>query len=141
MAMTKDWSGPFRIDDLKVHADARGVLYEALRFTTQDIPAGGQVYVYSVAPGERRGDHYHEKKSEWFFCVAGAVRLLMTASDGRLVDEILDADAPKLVHAAPGTSHAVVNEGDAPAVIVAYASKEFDPADPDTVPKSAGEEQ
>lgn len=141
MTMPRDWTAPFRIDDLTVHADPRGVLFEALRFTTQDIPPGGQIYVYSVAPGERRGDHYHEKKSEWFFCVAGMVRLLMTAPDGRLVDETLDAGTPKLVHAAPGTSHAVVNEGDAPAVIVAYASKEFDPADPDTVPKSAGKEQ
>ena len=138
MALTKDWSGAFRVDDLTVHSDARGVLYEALRFSTQNIPPGGQIYIYSVAPGARRGDHYHGKKSEWFLCVTGRVRLLMTAPDGTAVDEILDADMPKLVHAAPGTSHAVVNEEDGVAVIVAYASKEFDPADPDTVSKSAG---
>lgn len=137
MTLTKDWGAPFLVDDLTVHRDARGVLYEALRFGTQDIPPGGQIYVYSVAPGARRGDHYHGKKSEWFFCVAGRVRLQMIAADGATVDEFLDADTPKLVHAAPGTSHAVTNEDDIPAVIVAYASKEFDPADPDTFPKSA----
>lgn len=138
MTLRKKWDAPFQVDDLTVHTDARGMLYEAMRFASQDIPAGGQIYVYSVAPGARRGDHYHGKKSEWFFCVAGRVRLLMTTPDGTTVDEVLDGDAPQLVHAAPGTSHAVVNEEDAPAVIVAYASKEFDPDDPDTVSKSAG---
>ncbi len=138
MAKTTDWSAPYRIDDLTLHSDERGVLYEALRFTTQGVPSGGQIYVYSVEPGMRRGDHYHEKKGEWFFCAAGVVRLLMTTPDGRVVDETLDASAPRLVHAGPGTSHALVNESDAPAVIVAYGSKEFDPADPDTVPKLAG---
>lgn len=141
MAADKDWSGPYRIDDLTVHRDQRGVLYEALRFSTQEVPTGGQIYVYSIVPGMRRGDHFHERKSEWFFCVAGSVRLLMRTPDGKEIDEVLSADAPRLVHAGPGTSHAVVNEGPEPAVIVAYASKEFDPADPDTVPVTVCREQ
>lgn len=135
--MNKDWNGPFHIEDLTVHRDPRGALYEAIRFKSQDIPAGGQVYVYTIAPGARRGDHFHEKKSEWFLCVAGVARLLMKTADGRMVDEILDSERPKLIHAAPGTAHALVNEQTAPAVIVAYSSKEFDPADPDTVLKAA----
>lgn len=136
--MTHDWDKPLRIDNLVVHRDARGTLFEALRFKSQNIPAGGQIYVYTVEPGARRGDHYHERKAEWFFCVAGTVRLLMTTKDGRVVNEVLDSEAPRLIHAAPGTAHAVVNEGSHLAVIVAYSSKEFDPADPDTIVKSAG---
>jgi hypothetical protein len=38
-----------------------------------------------------------------------------------------------MVFAGTGTSHAVVNETDEVAVIMAYASKEFDPTDPDTI--------
>jgi UDP-2-acetamido-2,6-beta-L-arabino-hexul-4-ose reductase len=140
MTTTTRWDAPFNIERLQVHRDPRGALYEALRFTSQKIPAGGQIYVYTVAPGARRGDHYHERKSEWFVCVAGSVRLLLITPDGAAVDEILDAEAPRMVHAAPGTAHAVVNESDAPAVIVAYASKEFDLKDADTVPMSAGAE-
>lgn len=137
MATNSDWTVPYGLEDLTVHRDPRGALFEAMRFSSQQIPAGGQLYVYSVAPGARRGDHYHEKKQEWFTCVSGEVRLLMKTADGARVDEVLSAQTPKMVYAGPGTSHAVVNEGDSEAVIVAYASKEFDSTDPDTVMASA----
>lgn len=132
MAREKNWDEPYSIETLTLHCDARGALYEALRFTSQDIPRGGQIYIYTVAPGARRGDHFHGHKSEWFTCVAGRVRLLMKTQQGDRVDQTLDAGAPKMVFAGPGTSHAVVNETSEVAVIMAYASKEFDPADPDT---------
>lgn len=132
MAREKNWDEPYSIEALTVHRDARGALYEALRFTSQGIPQGGQIYVYTVAPGERRGDHFHGHKSEWFTCVAGQVRLLMKTQQGDRVDQILYASVPRMVFAGPGTSHAVVNETGEVAVIMAYASKEFDPADPDT---------
>lgn len=137
MARENNWNKPYAIEALTVHCDARGALYEALRFSSQDIPRGGQIYVYTVAPGARRGDHFHEHKSEWFTCVAGRVRLLMKTIHGDRVDETLDADAPRMVFAGPGTSHAVVNETREVAVIMAYASKEFDPAEPDTIPEPA----
>ena len=133
MARVRDWNRAYLIEDLEVHRDTRGALYEALRFSLQAIPAGGQIYVYTVAPGARRGDHFHERKCEWFTCVAGRVRLLMKTKNGDRVDETLDAELPRLVFAGPGTSHAVLNETEQEAVIVAYASKEFDPADSDTI--------
>ena len=138
-AMTRkdSWDEPYSFEALMVHRDARGALYEAVRFSSQNIPAGGQIYVYTVAPGARRGDHYHEAKSEWFTCVSGRVRVLMKTADGETVDQEIDSEAPQMVHAGSGTAHTVVNENDDPAVIVAYASKEFDPVHPDTVPMSA----
>ncbi len=128
------WDEPYAIEPLVVHRDARGALYEAVRFGSQNIPPAGQIYVYTVAPGARRGDHYHETKSEWFTCVSGAVRVLLKTRDGTAVEEWIDAEAPKMVHAGPGTAHTVVNESKRQAVIVAYASKEFDPTNPDTIP-------
>ena len=133
MIRQRDWNRAYVIEDLKVHRDARGTLYEALRFSSQTIPEGGQIYVYTVAPGARRGDHFHERKCEWFTCVAGRVRLLMKTKDGDRVDETLDADLPRLVFAGPGTSHAVVNETEKEAVIVVYSSEELDPTDSDTI--------
>lgn len=132
MTRESDWDKSYSIEEIAMHCDARGALFEALRFSSQDIPMGGQIYVYTVAPGARRGDHFHERKSEWFTCVAGRVRLLMKTKNGDRVNQMLDADAPQMVFAGPGTSHAVANETQEIAVIVAYASKEFDPADPDT---------
>jgi dTDP-4-dehydrorhamnose 3,5-epimerase-like enzyme len=135
--MEKNWEKPYAIEALTVHSDSRGLLYEALRFTSQDIPQGGQIYVYTVAPGARRGDHFHVQKSEWFTCVAGRVRVLMKTKNGDYVNETLEAISPKMVFAGPGTSHAVVNETSEVAVIMAYASKEFDPIEPDTILESA----
>jgi dTDP-4-dehydrorhamnose 3,5-epimerase-like enzyme len=132
MGRESNWDRGFVIEPLTIYRDARGTLFEALRFSLQDIPKGGQIYVYTVAPGARRGDHFHDHKSEWFTCVAGRVRLLMKTKDGDRVDEMLDANAPQMVFVGPGTSHAVANETQEIAVIMAYASKEFDPADPDT---------
>lgn len=133
MTRKKSWDMPCGIEDLEVHCDERGVLYEALRFSSQAIPQGGQIYIYTVAPGARRGDHFHQQKSEWFTCVSGQLRLLMKTKGGDRFDEQLDSGAPRMVFAGPGTSHAVVNETEKEAVIVAYASKEFDSADPDTI--------
>lgn len=133
MTSGKNWDKPYAIEALALHRDERGALFEAIRFSSQDIPRGGQIYVYTVAPGARRGDHFHERKSEWFTCVAGRVRLYMKTKDGDCVNKMLDAEAPHMVFAGPGTSHAVANETQEIAVIVAYASKEFDPTDPDTI--------
>lgn len=135
MTKNNDWNAPYVIEPLTVHSDARGLLFEAMRFTSQKIPTGGQIYIYTVAPGQRRGDHYHEKKSEWFTCVSGQVRLLMKTQEGELVDQIIEGISPKMVYAGPGTSHAVVNESAQEAVMMAYASKEFDPSDIDTIHK------
>lgn len=137
MVRESDWNKVFVIENLVVHRDTRGALYEALRFKSQGVPEGGQIYVYTVAPGARRGDHFHERKCEWFACVAGRVRLLMKTMDGTRVDEILDGDQPRLVFAGLGTSHAVLNEAENEAVIIAYASKEFDPTDSDTIFEAA----
>lgn len=137
MEKDKKWSEPYGIVPLVVHRDARGALFEILRFASQGIPAGGQLYSYTVQPGARRGDHHHLRKSEWFVCVCGKVRCLIKTRDGRKLSEILDAEEPKLVYAGPGTSHAVFNETLQPAVIAAYASKEFDPAEPDTFSEQA----
>jgi len=132
MKKTTPWNVSHLIKPLVMHQDPRGALFEILRFTSFDIPEGGQLYSYTVAPGARRGDHFHHRKREWFVCVHGDVRLFMKTKDGGNISEILEAEVPKLIYAGPGTSHAVFNEGLQTAVIVAYASKEFDPSDPDT---------
>ena len=55
----------YKIKNLELHSDNRGDLFEALRFKSERIPNGGQIYIYSVKPGCRRGDHYHKRKEEW----------------------------------------------------------------------------
>lgn len=125
----------FSVTDLKTHPDARGDLFEILRFKDQKVPADGYIYCVTIAPGARRGDHYHEHKLEWFTCVSGEATILIEEQGGAQHKVELSARQPKLVFCAPFTAHALLNRGTVPAVIVSYGSKQFDPADPDTIKK------
>ncbi len=124
----------YKIKNLELHSDNRGDLFEALKFKSEKIPSSGQIYVYSVKPGFRRGDHYHERKGEWFCCVSGTVTLLMKGN-GKTIKKILTSSCPQLVYVGPGTAHTIINKNQEVAVMVAYTSKEFDPNDPDTITK------
>jgi dTDP-4-dehydrorhamnose 3,5-epimerase-like enzyme len=128
------WKEPFHVLDLISHVDSRGFLIELLRFTDWDIPGGGQLYTFSVEPGKRRGDHCHLHKREWFTCVSGEAIVLLSSSDGRNHTVLLSPVEPKIVYAAPGTSHALVNRAEQVAVIVSYGSEQHNPKDEDTYP-------
>lgn len=132
MHISAPWNCSHQISPLQLHSDVRGDLYEALRFTSQSVPPGGQFYVYTINPGHRRGDHYHLQKCEWFICISGQVRILIKTRDGQLVNQIIDSTNPQLVFVGPGSSHAVVNDSSTVACMVAYSSKEFDKLNPDT---------
>lgn len=121
----------FYIKKVKTFDDKRGSLYEALRFETESIPGNGQIYVYTVEPGARRGDHYHKKKEEWFFCVSGELELLLKINKKRIKKKI-SAKEPEIIYVAPGTIHTLVNRKKDVSVVVAYASEELNQKEPDT---------
>lgn len=121
----------YSIKKVKTFDDERGILFEALRFKTENIPGKGQVYVYTVEPGTRRGDHYHKKKEEWFFCVSGELELLIKTKNKKL-KRIISSEIPEIIYVAPGTIHTLVNKTKNKSVVVAYASKELDQKNPDT---------
>ena len=126
---------PFAYQELENHVDQRGNLFEMLKFKQWDIPGDGHIYCFSVAPGTRRGDHYHEKKREWLTCVSGVVSVLLEAADGTTKEYTLSAEVPAIVYMGPPTVHAIVNRSATPAFLVAYGSIEFDPQNTDTFPK------
>jgi len=126
------WREPFEVRELLLRVDERGSLFEILRFADDGIAGGGQLYTFSVRPQQRRGDHYHLGKKEWFTCVHGRVQVLLDDRQGRTEVVELDADRPSIVYAGPGTIHALVNETTEVAVVVSYGSKQHDPDAPDT---------
>jgi oxalate decarboxylase/phosphoglucose isomerase-like protein (cupin superfamily) len=130
--MFKEW---YEYKELEQHPDERGNLFEVLRFKDWEIPAGGYVYCVVFAPGARRGDHYHERKVEWFSCVQGELTVLVEDKDGKKEKIILSAKNPAVIYFAPYTAHSFINTGTEPAIAIAYGSKQHDPADPDTIRK------
>lgn len=127
-----NWKTPFDVLKLRKHSDSRGFLFEILRFVDHSIPGQGQVYVFSIEPGRRRGDHYHLRKQEWFTCVYGRVVVLLSSSEGRVMACEISVDDPSLVYAAPATAHALLNETGDVAVVVSYGSEQHTPDDEDT---------
>ena len=143
-AGTHLWQAPFEVRDLTIYVDPRGRLFEILRFVDDEIPAEGQIYTFSLNPGVRRGDHYHLTKREWFTCVHGRVTVLLDDLRGQTKVVELDADRPAIVYAAPGTTHALVNQTSEVSVVVSYGSRQHRDDDPDTYravarPGSTGE--
>ena len=127
------WQEPYEVRPLQRHDDARGGLFEVLRVTEQDVPGGGQLYTFTIQPGQRRGDHYHTRKREWFTCAHGrAIVLLTDTATGQEEVVALDAAQPRVIYAGPRTAHALLNREADLAVIISYGSEEHHPEDPDT---------
>ena len=126
---------PYEVRMLDMKADPRGNLFEILRFLDDEIPGEGYIYTFTILPGQRRGDHYHEKKHEWFTCAFGRATILIETSDGKKERVVLDAEDPAVIYFAPGTAHALLNETNNTVVMVSYGSKQHDPANPDTIKK------
>lgn len=137
--MTRLWNAPFDIEPLVDHVDPRGFLIELLRFRDFGIPGEGQLYTFSIEPGKRRGDHYHLRKREWFTCVHGEAVVLLSSSDGQTGACRISPREPRIVYAAPGTAHALLNDTNEVAVIVSYGSEQHDPNDEDTYRRIAYE--
>lgn len=127
------WKTPFDELELVPHTDQRGTLFEIIRFQDFNIPAGGQIYTFSINPHFRRGDHYHHKKVEWFTCVHGKAKVLLSTVDGKQNKVIeISAAEPKLVYAPAETIHALINQEEEVAVIVSYGTVQHNDDDPDT---------
>jgi UDP-2-acetamido-2,6-beta-L-arabino-hexul-4-ose reductase len=134
-----EWKEPFDVRDLTCYVDPRGMLFEILRFKDAQIPGQGQLYTFSIEAHQRRGDHYHLRKREWFTCVHGKTVVLLSALDGSEIAIKVSPENPKIIYAGPGTSHALINDNEEVAVIVSYGSEQHDPNDEDTYMRVAFE--
>lgn len=135
-----EWKKPYDVLELVPHTDQRGTLFEVIRFEDFNIPTGGYIYTFSINPHFRRGDHYHHKKVEWFTCVQGKAKVLLSTVDGKFNKVIeLSAAEPKLVYAPAETIHALINQEEEVAVIVSYGTVPHDDGTPDTFYQKACE--
>ncbi len=135
-----EWKKPYDVLELVPHTDQRGTLFEIIRFEDFNIPEGGYIYTFSINPHFRRGDHYHHKKVEWFTCVQGKAKVLLSTVDGKQNRVIeISAAEPKLVYAPAETIHALINQEEQVAVIVSYGTVPHDDGSPDTFYQKACE--
>ncbi len=119
----------YEMEDLLVHADERGVVFEPV--DAGMIASQRNVHVVTSHPGVVRGNHYHLQGTE---TIAVAGPALIRVRDGGELRDILVSDGKiyRFVFP-PGMPHAMKNTGVGLNILVAFNTVEHDPQHPDTV--------
>lgn len=124
----------YKIEKLEIHEDKRGWLVEVLKANKLEKPVK-QLHIASIKPGGVRGDHYHSKRIEWFFIVAGKAEL--TLQDIKTKEKIrfrFSPKEPKVITIFPHIGHAVKNIGRGIVYLVSAQSDIYNPKNPDKFP-------
>lgn len=124
----------YKVKELKIHSNGRGWLVEILKRNElkEDIK---QIYVATIKPGCARGNHYHLKRTEWFFIIGGKAELYL--EDLKTKEKIylkLSSKKPKVITVFPKIAHAVKNSGKETVFLVSAQSDIYNPKKPDTLP-------
>ena len=114
---------------LKVHTDARGSLFEAVK--TQN---GGQTFLSTTKPGITRGNHYHTRKIERFLVISGEAEIRIR----KVFSEQLEVFAvsglqPSYVDIPTLHTHSIINTGTDELVTLFWTHELFNPDSPDTI--------
>jgi len=123
-----------QVQDLDQKSDERGWLIEVLGDELHgERKPFGQIHVSVAYPGKVRGNHYHQRKTEWFSVPSGTgLLLLKDLATGEEEQILMGENALKTVKITPGIVHAIKNNGRNDMVLIVYTDETFDPADPDT---------
>lgn len=129
----------FEIEELKKFSDERGFLVEFVKNNElgEDDKSFGQIYVTTINPGHVRGNHYHDKKNEYYAITSGSVLLVVEdIATKERAERTVDASGGKVfrIRVGPGFAHAIKNNSDEVITLTAYASKPYNPTDPDQTP-------
>lgn len=124
----------YKIKKLNIHLDERGWLVEMLKRnkSKKDIK---QIYVATIKPGEIRGNHYHLKRTEWFFIIWGKAELyLEDLKNKEKVCLNLSSKKPKVITIFPKIAQAVKNPSKETIYLVSAQNTIYNPNKPDTFP-------
>ncbi len=115
------------IQPLKVHADARGAVFEPLE---PELLAGWRnVHTVITQPGAVRGNHRHRLGTE-ITAVLGPALVRYRSADTVSEVQVPAGEAWRFVFPA-GVSHAFKNTGKQALVLVSFNTQLHDPAHPD----------
>ena len=122
----------YKVNKLEVHVDQRGWLVELFKANQLEKPVK-QLHIASIKPGHVRANHYHSKRIEWFFIVAGSAQLcLQDIKTKKKVCFKLSPKEPKVITIFPYVAHIVKNLGKETVYLVSAQSDLYNPKNPDT---------
>ncbi len=116
------------VERLRRAADHRGFVFEPL--DADGLSAQKNVHVVLTAPGEVRGNHFHETGTE-ITVVNGPARVRIKAESIVETHDIPEGETWRLTFP-PRVTHAFQNTGSTPLVIVSFNTLPHDPNNPNT---------
>lgn len=126
------------VKELKVHQDNRGWLFEVLRkewIKDSREKDFGQLLLTTSYPGQVKGNHYHNRKIEWFCVLKGKMDMVLKDLETNEVKEVvMDGDKPVIVRIPPKVAHGYRSTGKDICFLLVYCNESFDTNDPDTIP-------
>jgi hypothetical protein len=114
-------------------SDTRGLSFPLNDDITGFLAEAKGCHIATILPAQTRGNHYHAQQRELLFIIPGVPWTLYW-------DEGLDTPVRRqsfsganavLVTVTPGASHAVVNEGQGPLIMVGLSDNCYNPSAPD----------
>jgi mannose-6-phosphate isomerase-like protein (cupin superfamily) len=120
-----------QISELSNSGDARGLSFTAPAEALAFVGRMADVHLASTRPNAVRGNHYHLKRREAIVVLPGAPwSFHWDEGPGTPAQHrAFDGGRAVLALVAPGTSHAVRNDGAEPLWLVAISSETYDPAE------------
>jgi len=116
------------IEKLRCAADHRGYVYEPL--DASSLVEQRNVHVVFTAPGEIRGNHFHDSGWE-VTAVSGPARVRFKTQSGIETHDVPDGETWRFTFP-PRVTHSFQNTGTHTMVIVSFNSLPHDPANPNT---------
>jgi len=124
----------YKVKELEIHSDERGWLVEMLKQNELKEKIK-QVYVATIKPRCIRGNHYHLKRTEWFFLIGRKAELYL--EDLKTKERFcfkLSSKKPKVITIFPQIAHAVRNPSKETIYLVSAQNTIYNPKNPDTFP-------
>jgi dTDP-4-dehydrorhamnose 3,5-epimerase-like enzyme len=118
----------FEIRKVRVLADDRGCLFEPLG--GEELAVQRNVHVVVTRPGQVRGNHYHNRATEWL-TVLGPARVRVRVAT-EIIERMVPAGEAWRFTLPPGVVHAIENTGSEPGLAVSFTDQFHDPDRPDT---------
>jgi UDP-2-acetamido-2,6-beta-L-arabino-hexul-4-ose reductase len=116
---------------LRKHEDGRGYLVE--NTLPKILKESKHFFISKSKPGVIRGNHYHLRKSEWFYLIQGRGVLYIEDIKNKKRNKIILDDKDNLIiNLGPNKAHAFKNTGEKEFILLAFVSEVFNRRDPDT---------
>jgi len=116
-------------EKMTIITDQRGFVFELL--STEEFALQRNAHIVISLPGVVRGNHYHMTGKETIAVLGPS--LVRFRENEKIKDVVIPVKEAWRFVFSPGVSHAIKNLDQKANILVAFNTREHDPANPDTI--------